>query len=176
MNSHSNGLIYVIAFVVIFFCLAVITAKLRGDNAVDHFDERQLFLRGKAYKAGLITFVICILADAFLKMLNLAPYVDPLGEFAALFAALIVFAGTAIRHDAFAGYNIKWRSFVVIYIIVTVMQLVNSVSQYLQGTLVSDGKLTMECMSVLCFITFAAILVMLLLKYRHDRNEMMGET
>ena len=49
MNSHSNGLIYVIAFVVIFFCLAVITAKLRGDNAVDHFDERQLFLRGKAY-------------------------------------------------------------------------------------------------------------------------------
>lgn len=175
MNIHADGWIYVIAFAVIFFCLVMITTRLRGDNAVDHFDERQLFLRGKAYKAGLITFVICILADAFLKMLNLAPYVDPLGEFAALFAALIVFAGTAIRFDAFAGYNIKWRSFVVIYIIVTVMQLVNSVSQFMQGNLVSEGKLTLDCLSVICFITFAAILVMLLLKYRHDRNEMMGE-
>ena len=168
-------MIYVIAFAVIFFCLVLITAKLRGEDAADRFDERQLFLRGKAYKAGLFTFVFCVLADAFLKMLDLAPYVDPLGEFASLFAALVVFAGTAIRYDAFAGYNIKWRSFVVIYIIVVVMQLVNSVSQFMQGTLVSDGKLTMECLSVICFIAFAAILVMLWMKYIHDRRESAGE-
>ena len=71
-------MIYVIAFVVIFFCLALITAKVRGEDAADHFDERQLFLRGKAYKAGLFTFVFCVLADEFLQMRDLAPYVDPL--------------------------------------------------------------------------------------------------
>ena len=118
MKTYSQGLAFGIIFAVLFVVIYILVRKGRGKDAFEQFDERQLAFRGKAYQAGFFVFMAGIGIDACLKMMGLTFYEDPLGEFTALFAALIVFAAQAIRYDSFKGFNKDSRSLVIIYVIV----------------------------------------------------------
>ena len=60
---------------------------------------------------------------------------------------------------------------VIVFIIVCLSQLVNAISQITSGTMIRDGRLTLSCLSILCVITFAAIIIMMLIHQRMTQEE-----
>lgn len=175
MNTYNQGIVFGIIFAVLFLVIIILLRKAQGKEGFDKFDERQIVARGKAFQFGFFALMIVICIDACLKMVDMAFYEDPLGEFAAIFIALIVFAAQSIRYDAFKGYNKNGRSLIIIYVVVTISQLFNTISEINSGSLVADGKLTLSCISPICLVTFASVLLMVLIKQRSDRLEMAGE-
>ncbi len=166
MSGYVTGLL----FVVLFIALGFIIQRSRGDNAKEIFDERQLLARFKAYKAGLFTLLIGILADALLKILGAAPYEDPLGEIVVLLIGVGVFAVQAIRHDAFMALNRNYGKQMVLYAVICITQLINAVSHWHSGDLVREGRLTLDCISLFCAALFLVIIVMLLIRSHNEQD------
>ena len=79
------------------------------------YDERQVAARGKAYKAGFITFVFCELAVFFIELFTekaLVLFSPGVLHILILLVSLLVFIEYAIFSDAYynvgQGFNIKW--------------------------------------------------------------------
>lgn len=172
MNAYGQGLFFGIAFAVLAVAVMCVIRKVNGKEYLDKYDERQLLARSRAYQAGFFTFMICIGLDAFMKIFDVSIFEDPMGEFTALFAALIVFAVTAIRHDAFLGLNRKWKSQVILYTIITLLQLFNTVTAFRDGELIRDGKLTLKCISPLCMLTFGIVLIAMIMRRFGEEREL----
>ena len=172
MSSYGGGIVFGIAFALLFLGIWYTVRKMRGDDCKEMFEERQLSARSLAYQTGFFTFMGGICIDACLKLAGIAFYHDPLGEFAALFAALIVFAVQAVRHDAFVALNRKWKTQVILYSFITLAQLINTVTAAKEGSLVQDGKLSLQCIGPLCFMTFLIITIMLIIRNLSEKLEL----
>ncbi len=164
MSSIGSLIIFIVVFVLLFWVIR----QMKGN---EQFDERQLLGRYKACRSGFFAFMIVIVLDAVLKLFGMTFYEDPLGELAAIFVAVLVFAGQAIRYDAFIALNTTFRYQLIVFIIVCLSQLVNAISQIISGTMIRDGRLTLSCLSILCVITFAAIIIMMLIHQRMTQEE-----
>ena len=172
MNTYGQGLFFGIAFAVLLVVVWSVIRKLNGKEYMDKYDERQLLARSRAYQAGFFTFMAGIMLDACMKLFGISVFEDPTGEFAALFAALIVFEVIAIRHDAFLGLNRKWKSQVILYAVITGLQLLNTVRAVQDGDLVHNGRLTLQCVSPMCMVTFGVVLAAMLLHHYSEAREM----
>ncbi len=175
MSAYSSGLALGIIFAVLFVAIVMIVRKMRGDNCTEQFDERQLLARNKAYQFGFFAFLVAVCIDACLKLTGIAPYFDPVGEFAAVFVAVTVFAIQAIRQDAFMALNRRWRSQLILYIVICIMQFLSAASYLKEGTLVQDGKLTLKCVGPLCGIVFLVIVVVMVIHHHNEAVQMEEE-
>ena len=68
--------------------------------------------------------------------------------------------------------NRKWKTQVILYSFITLAQLINTVTSAKEGSLVQDGKLSLQCISPLCFITFLIITIMLIIRNRSEKLEL----
>lgn len=97
-----------IAVVVVSLIIALIIKKVTGKKA--EYDERQLAIRGKAYKVGCLTYVI-LLASSMILHSNFELAVMPfyLEQTLILLAGLGTFICYAIWNDAYFCVNQKKR-------------------------------------------------------------------
>lgn len=146
-------------------------SKRAGSSFDNQFDERQLISRNKAYTASFFVTLLCLLADIILKMTGKAFYYDPLGELICIFIGITVFSVLAIRNDAFIVPKKQPKSNLILYFVITLIQFGNAFIEYRNGTMTEGGKLTVSCLSAVCGLTFAVILVTMLMKLRQDTAE-----
>ena len=103
-----EDIIYTVILVVMAVAVVFMVAR-RSATGQKEFDERQLIIRGKAYKYGffatlaaLITVIFCSSVFGFDMLL--------LGGASCLFFGLTVFAVYCIWNDAFVSFNQKLSS------------------------------------------------------------------
>lgn len=97
-----------IAVVVVTVIIALIIKKVTGKKA--EYDERQLAIRGKAYKVGCFTYVILLAASMILHSnFELAVLPFYLEQILILLAGLGTFICYAIWNDAYFCVNQKKR-------------------------------------------------------------------
>ena len=174
MNEYSVGLASGIIFGVLFLGVWIIFRKLRGQAAMEQFDEKQVTDRYKAYKIGFFALIICIAADAMLKLFGMSFYEEPVGDFIAVFIAIGVFACRAVMSDAYFAPGASMKKFILLYGVICFAQLINTLRSFSDHEMILDGKLTIHCVSPLCLILFSVIMVTVLIRARqlkYDEEE-----
>lgn len=174
MKGFSSGLATGIIFAVLFFLIMIIARMLRGKQAFEVYDERQLQSRFKAYQVSFFVLLCGIGIDACMKLYGLTFYEDPLGEFTAIMAAVGVFAVMNIRNGSFLALNRKRKPFLLLYGVICLCQFLGTIGYWRDGELVADGKLTVRCVSPILLVLFLVIFVMMLIP-QNEQEELEEE-
>ncbi len=136
------------------------------------YDERQLMLRGNAYKYGLLTMLLLNAAFMFGTT-----YFDHLSQYASaffavsLFAGILVFAAYSIIKDAF--YSVKNRNGSS-YLLLLVLCVISQFASIFSGGEWKQTELFLESgrmINLCCGITFLVVLLLLLWKKFAERSE-----
>lgn len=158
-------------FLVLLFYVIILTAfkktKVKGD-----YDERQQIVRGKGYKAGFFTLLICNVLIAVLTQDDgTLPYVNAdVAVLISAFVAIIVFAVYCIFKDGYFGVVENPKSTLIIFLLIAILNVVIGITNC--NKWVVDGKLSMGIMNFACGITMLVVslagVIKLLLNKRED--------
>ncbi len=167
---------YIMIFVI---CIVLAVAIAVGQsvtkrNRKDHYDERQLLIRGNAYKAAFLTTEICSVVFIIALVVPDEPgLLDAYGVAMlciSLFAGVTVFAGYSIWNDAFLSTRQTPRSYMLLCIFIVLIESFN-VSRQVASSGLKD-LLDRDTVLYLCTaVSFAAILLILIIKQIRNRME-----
>lgn len=168
MNSYSLGLIVGIAVALVI--VVVVSVAKRGK--VGDFDERQELIRGKAYQhAFFVTMGVSALYGVLVMCLEHPLMADGVAPLLAAFVGVAEFASESIWRDAFYTSKTRPRSYIILYAACILTQVVGAVRHISDGDLIENGVLTMNVLPLACAVTFAIILIFLIIKAMQKPKE-----
>ena len=139
----------------------IILKRFANRHSGEHFDERQILYRQKAYTnaawmAIIFNIFIFIEGDSLAKYLSLS-FVGV----ATLFLLVGVFAVSSIYYNAYFAPR-KKKSFVVLYSLIFFLQLGVAILQWRNGDFLCQGQLYLTAQNASCALfafTFGVILL-----------------
>lgn len=151
---------FVVGFLFVLFFVIIFSASRMKKKGRGEYDERQQLVRGKGYKAGFFTMLICnmlilLLAndDGSMKYIN-----TDVAVMISAFVALIVFAVYCIFNDGYFGVVENPKSTIIGLFLIGVANMIigfsNSESWVVDGKL-SLGVLNFACGATLFIVSFA---------------------
>ena len=159
MNYYVLGLIVGIALVVI-VSLVVWKKTPKSD-----YDERQLYLRGKAFQHAFFVVLIISALYTFLVMIIGHPLMeDGVSTMLAALFGVMVFAVECIMRDAFFTVKNAPKYYIILVIAVILSNGYSGISKIIDGTAVQNRLLTFHCLNFVCAVLFLVILIAILLK------------
>lgn len=168
MSEHNMGLIagmtagLIVGLIVIVILLKV--TKTDGRMKCE-YDERQSVIRGKGYKYGFLTFIIC---DFFYAMLYAADVKIPLD--AAAFAVLSIMIALAVQvayciwNDAYFSLNENKNRVLIAFAAIGLLNLVIGITGLKEGRAIENGVLNFRSTNLFCGCLFLIVFAVLLLK------------
>lgn len=150
---------FVVGFLFVLF-FVIILASAKRKKIGGEYDERQQLVRGKGYKAGFFTMLICNMIilllsndDGSMKYIN-----TDVAVMISAFVALIVFAVYCIFNDGYFGVVENPKSSIIGLFLIGVANMIigfsNSDSWVVDGKL-SLGVLNFACGTTLFIVAFA---------------------
>ena len=160
------------------FVIIIATLAVKHDAPVKKYDERQISMQGKAYKYGFFTMLIYFCVLSVVSILNALPNIPALPFGADILALLgvlagcVVFAVTAVIHDAYFRID-ESRSFIVTFLVVlSLINIAIGVFHIVNGDQVKDGIINMRNSgNLLCGVALLILPTTILVKKILDRNE-----
>ena len=174
MKILENAVIPVIVFVCLFAIIWFMTRKSSTRNNA-HYDEMQLQIRAAGYRMGFYVTLAGLLA-VILLMECTGVFDHMLSPSFALgvvaFAGIVTFAVYCICKDAFYSVGQNRRTYIIICIIVVIANGIGMIGT-IRERIQSENKMLSfsNSANLLCAVSFLVILIALLAKERHDRNE-----
>ena len=114
----------------------------------NHYDERQMRERGRAFQYGFFTMVICFAVYMILDVLELCLWETSVGCMICMCAGVTVVVVTCIVRDAYERLNTKPGSVLLIFVIITVCNFFPGIRYWVRGELVINGILTFRAMNL----------------------------
>lgn len=161
-NNIYEILTTVAVFLVLFLIIMIIRKKLTGNN--EHYDERQILVRGKGYK---ISFMTTILLNVFYAVFFYGPTKDIVSpQFVVITIALIgiaIYAIYCIFNDAYLQVGQKVGTWMTLIAFVIACNLLAFFANSTKG-FTEDGLATGSSINLMLAVLFGAILVSFLIK------------
>jgi hypothetical protein len=156
-------LLLIIIFIFIFAFILIVSRFAKNKNC--NFDERQEIIRGRAYKYAYFAYLIYGAGYGAVSSLLEKDFMTTSTAFmVGLYISLIVFAVYNICNEAFFAFNQKPVSYILIFSITTLCSGYSGITSIIDGSIIENGVLTLDCIGVISSITFAIILIAMLLK------------
>ncbi len=173
------GLWILFAILVVMVVCVVIISNRREKTAAQNgvFDERQMKIRGDAFKWSFIVMVVYYMAYAILISFAGEGLGAPeLMIFIGLELGLVFCSVYCILRDAFLAINRSFGFIVILDVCCIVAQLVGYFRERAQGALlIEDGKLTTTGLPLSIAVSFMIILVALLVRRHYEKREEQNE-
>ncbi|MCR5824135.1 MAG: hypothetical protein K6G60_06880 [Lachnospiraceae bacterium] len=169
-----------IAGVAVGILLVVIVATLaiKSNAPVKKYDERQIAMQGKAYKYAFITMVIYFGLFAVVSTLSSLPTLFTLPFSADILVMLgvltgaMVFAVTAIIHDAYFRLDENQGFIIILFVITSLINIAIGVVHIVNGDHAGDGVINMlNSGNLLCGAALLVLPISIMVKKLLDRNE-----
>jgi hypothetical protein len=161
-NNIFDILTAVAVFLVLFLIIMIIRKKLTGNN--EHYDERQILVRGKGYK---ISFMTTILLNVFYAVFFYGPSKDIVSpQFVVItitFIGLAIYAIYCIFNDAYLQVGQKVGAWMAVLAFVIACNLIAFFVSSTKG-FTEDGLATGSSLNLMMAVLFGAILVSFLIK------------
>ena len=160
------------AIIALIFLVIIVKALKKAKRNPAKYDERQILLRGKAYKMGFIT----ILGLAILYV-SLIPVFDELITYGYLFNGIIMVVGVmvfvvySIWNDAFFSLKDDIDSYILMNIVIIIANCVSMPPIAKDVNFIEDVLLSNRFFNILSILSFTIILIILLIKKYIDRKE-----
>lgn len=169
---------YMILGIVVGFIVGIVIVaaiyKIAGRGTVGkcEFDERQEIVRGRGFKRGFIALIIYNAVYGLAAMTTDRFFMDPL---AAIVLGIILAVGVyivyCIWNDAYFSLNENPRRMLVLFVAVTVLNMIVTVVNILNDELIVDGVLTFRSTNLFCGILFIVIFITFFAKQIVRRRE-----
>ena len=159
-------------FLVLAILVGIILLCLSDRKKVKQFDERQLFVRGRAVTIAYVTLLICLFIVLVLSTMNLSWLDIPVAVILSMFISLTVFSVYAILNNAYFTTMKKESPFGGIFLAVALLNLFNGFRHIFNGG--EEGPLDIILpiiVGVLGVIIFASLLI----RTRMDKKELEEE-
>ena len=160
MNEYA--LVFIIAFTIA--VLGFITARLFKKQK-PQFDERQELIRGKAYKNAFLAVIsygaLYIGASLLIEKEFLTTSVALI---IGMFVGLVVYAVYSIWNEAFFSLNQTPKGYIILLICTAFLNAQSGINTIIDGSIVANGTLALESISLICAISFSIILMTMLVK------------
>lgn len=169
MSSYSLGVIVGLAFT---FAILLISFFLRKKNHAgdEHYDERQILIRGKGYK---ISFMTVVVINAFYSLFFYGitkEFVSP--QFVVLASAyigIVVYTLYCIFNDAYLQVGQKAKTWIIVLLIVTISNAYCAIVSLDRG-FNDAGFATSFSLNTLFAVSFAVVLAGIAIKYFLDKR------
>lgn len=162
----------VTGFIAVFVVIILIKYVLGRKNyrfGGCNYDERQLLARGKAYKYGYFSLLLCtmLIAISDIKMLFSVS-----GFFIGICISIFIFAIVCIKEDAYMSLTENAKGINLMFALIALINLASSVPALSDKKLLLDhGVLSVRCMNLTCAILFTLILVVFNAKLIYDKKQ-----
>lgn len=146
----------------------VVIMLMKKSKKVSHFDERQKLARGRAYKAGYFTLITYMFLYGITDAVGLI-WCDTLtGLCIGLIMGVAAFSIAAIHDDAFLALDENIRSWSMLSVIITVINLAVAVINSIRGRAIAAEGLTFY--SINYFVAGLFVLIFISLMIRNSRT------
>ena len=154
-----------IIITLVFMVTFILIVSKFSKNKSYNFDERQEIIRGRAFKYAYFSYLIYGIGySAVSDLLEKDFMTTPTSFLVGMYISLIIFAVYNICNEAFFAFNQKPVSYILIFSITTLCSGFSGISAIIDGSIIENGVLTLDCIGVISSITFAIILIAMLLK------------
>ena len=168
--AHATGLAFGI---VIGLVLAVLLVRFANRNKKykTEYDERQIRVRGDAYRYAFYTVVIY---EAIMFVLGMGEIALPVNGailyLAGVFLGCIVLCAYCIWKDAYWGLNNNRKRYGVIFVICALLNLIPVIGAFADGSMVQDGMLSTPFINLMVCVMLLIIGVELLVKHIQEKR------
>lgn len=147
-------------------CVVLLLALTKnGDSAKCRFDERQELVRGRGFKYGFFTLLICNFIVFMLEMSDVPVYAET--EVIVVINCLIgisIYVIYCIWNEGYFALNENRKRLMVAFAVIGVGNLLVSAVNIAEGTMIENGKLTFRSLNLCCGLLLIVVFVTLLLK------------
>lgn len=147
-------------------CVVLLLALTKTDKGVKcRFDERQELVRGRGFKYGFFTLLICNAIGFALTMAEIPMYAEAEVIMAtSCFLGIDVYAVYCIWNEGYFALNENRRTLMLAFAVIGVLNFLISAVSIAEGTMIQNGKLTFHSLNLGCGLLFVVIFVSMLLK------------
>lgn len=154
---------------------ALLKRKTRMDNSKKYkYDERQEVVRGKGFKYGFFTILICNGLAVCMKIAEV-PLFNELGLpiIIGSFMGIGVWVVYCIWNEGYFALNENKGRIMILFVSAAIMNFCVGASALVHGTVIQDGKLTYQSINFLCGLLFIIIFLTMFLKkvYKDGKDE-----
>lgn len=160
MEKSKEYYLGVICGVLVVFLLVLILRLITKNKCPKaKYDERQMAARGFAYRTGFYTLIACISVYALVDSFGIRWCTNAfVGLFFAILISMGAFVITAIRQDAYLGFNQSKRNTFRIFTVLAAVNLLSGILNTVSdGGLLHDGLLGISSVSFGIVILYAVI-------------------
>lgn len=162
-----SGMIIGVAVALILFTICNKDSKIKTE-----YDERQEQIRGKGFKYGFFTMFGAIIVMIILKAAEInIPIHDAVILFFIMLTGVAEYVTYTIMHDAYFGINNKINSYMLVFALIALVNVLVTVMNAISGELVVDGVLGLNGINMLCAAMFLWIFIVLVIKKLSDERE-----
>lgn len=158
--------------------IAAILLNLAKKNRKEKFtyDERQKAIRGEAYKIAFYVLVCYNAAYGLVDMVLEKPWAENLtGVMIGVCLAVTVHVVYSIWHECYFSMNEEPKRVLLLFGIISIINVVIAVGQGAHGKLIENGMLTNNCANLVVAIMFFCIMITLLVKWQVKKKEIDAE-
>ena len=145
--------------------------KMNKDNKVKtKYDERQLKIRGDAFKLGFFStliangIVMSLAASGLDKFLGMNAYFIP------IFIGVVVQMSYSVFKDAYFGINNKSKNYLIFMAVIGLINFAVAILSTIRGELIEDGILQAPFLNYLCGSLFVILASELYVKSLIDKK------
>ena len=158
------GLLLRIFFILFFVALAV---RKRKGELPPQYDERQLLLRGRAYRSAFWVLVAYICANGMFNFIAKTVWADAMtSSFVGICLAITIFIVVCIKRDAYFPVNQQSGFYLGLLVFITLSNLATGVIRLLheRDSFFTGGALNYNVMPFVIFAMFATVLAALMIR------------
>ena len=162
------GFSFAIGMVLVIFM--VMLKKANTDGAMrTKFDERQQMVRGQGYKYSFWTLVGLVTASILLRAFEVElPIKDEVYLFLLILFSVLVHTVYCIFNDGYFGINNEPKKYYISFVLIGIGNLVIGILNSIGGRLISDGKLDLPAMNLVCGMMFVIVGISVFIKNKMD--------
>ena len=169
-----------IVFVCMMFGLAIgmvmarimVLATKKGPKTTAQYDERQIVVRGTAYKYGFFTALFFSIIIALLEFAEIEVPAQT-GILIVIGTVLSIFVMVAynIWYDGYFALNENRKALIILFAIIGFINIIIGINNVSLGNVIRDGKLAMGSLNFICAIFMYMVLAVIGLKSLVEKRE-----
>ena len=173
MDANIARAVGVAVGILIGLVIAVLLVRFANKNKKykTEYDERQIKVRGDAYRYAFYTVVVYEVILFILKLAEISlPVYDPVLHIAGVLLGCIVLCVYSIWKDAYWGINNNRKRYGIVMLLCGILNLIPVIGAFADGSMVQDGIVTGPVINLMICVMMLLIGAELLLKHLMEKR------
>lgn len=173
--AYMLGFMVGVGIVLVVSCIAILIlmkVTKKDGNLKCKYDERQDLIRGRGFKYAFFTLLIYNMVIPMLKICDVELPADSTALFMiGAVAAMLVYVIYAIWNEAYFSLNENPKAIMIAFALIGIINLTLGIIRMVDGTFLTDGKLTFNSINFMLGIVFVIIFITLAAKQICNKRE-----